>query len=643
MPAGDGLELGIPILVIPSRCSVEPNTMSVAFLRRCCWLACLLFVNVLSAQSSRKVLMIGIDGCRPDALVAANAPTLDSLMSSGTFTLHARTIYPTWSGPGWSSMLTGVWYTKHGVTDNSFSGANFAAYPHFFNRVEEFDSSLFTASICQWAPVNDYIVDRADLISNPGSGIGVATTAASLLSAQDPDVVFLHFDDVDHEGHATGFSPANPLYLSAIEGVDAHIRTVLNALRSRPDYANEDWLVMVSTDHGGIGTSHGGNTEEEKTIFLILSGGGLPVQELTPLTTNAPLTPSIALDGASQYGSANPLPAYDFGTSTDFTIECKVQTNGWSGDPAIVADKDWNSGYNPGFVLAARTDGYGWKANIGDGTNRIDLDGGTISDGRLHQLALSVERNGYARLYQDGALVDSADASLLGDISTGFPLAVGQDGTLNYPDFFQGAVDELRLWNTALDAATISDWTCRSLDASHPYAVNLIGHWQFDDNTGTSVQDASTNANALQLTGAPLWQTISLPLVCTDDSNMPRMVDIAPIVLDYLCIPIQPSWQLDGATPFSLCATTGLSASATTAATSLLYPNPAGRHVTIRSGGDPLRSFRVLQLSGSEIPVPALRQSGQEIILDCSGLAPGIYLIELQTGERVEHHRLVRQ
>lgn len=612
-------------------------------MRRCCWLVCLLFVNVLSAQSPRKVMMIGIDGCRPDALVAANAPTLDSLMNSGTFTLHARTIYPTWSGPGWSSMLTGVWYTKHGVTDNTFSGANFAAYPHFFNHVEEFDSSLFTASICQWAPVNDYIVDRADLISNPGSGIGVATTAANLLSAQDPDVVFLHFDDVDHEGHATGFSPANPLYLSAIEGVDAHIRSVLNALRSRPDYANEDWLVLVSTDHGGIGTSHGGNTEEEKTIFLILSGGGLSAQELSPLSSDAPITPSIMLDGLSQYGSASALPVYDFGTNTDFTIECKIQTNGWMGDPAIVSNKNWNSGLNPGFVLAARTDGYGWKANVGDGTNRIDLNGGTINDGRLHQLALSVERNGFARLFQDGLLVDSVDVSLLGNIGTGSPLAVGQDGTLNYPDFFQGAVDELRLWNAALDAATLGDWTCRALDATHPYTANLIGHWQFDDNTGTSVQDASTNANALQLVGAPLWQTISLPLVCTDDSNMPRMVDIVPIVLDHLCIPIQPSWQLDGATPFSLCSSTGFSASPLPATTSLLFPNPANDRVTILFDETEPPTCRIVQFTGEPVAVPVVRKHERELTLDCSQLAPGIYLCELRSGDRVTYHRLVRQ
>lgn len=630
-------------LVIPCVPLLTEHPVSRPFLRTCLLLLSFLFISRVYAQSPHRVLMIGIDGCRPDALMAANTPTLDSLMSSGTFSLHARTIYPTWSGPGWSSMLTGVWYTKHGVTDNTFSGANFTSYPHFFNRVEAFDSSLYTASICQWAPVNDYIVNLADLISNPGLGIGVATTAANLLSAQDPDVVFLHFDDVDHEGHASGFSPTNPLYLSAIEGVDGHVRTVLKALRARPTFALENWLVLVSTDHGGIGTSHGGNTEEEKTIFLILSGGGLPVQELTPLTTNAPLTPSIQLDGSTQYGSASALPAYDFGTSTDFTVECRIQTNGWSGDPAIVSDKDWNSGLNPGFVIAARSDGYGWKANIGDGANRIDLNGGTISDGRPHQLALTVERNGYARLFQDGALVDSVDASLLGAVGTGFPLAVGQDGTLNYPNYFQGAVDEVRLWNTAVDPTTLSDWTCRSLDATHPNAANLIGHWQFDENTGTTAQDASTNANALQLIGAPLWQTISLALVCTDDSDMPRMVDIVPIVLDHLCIPVQPSWQLDGATPFSLCTTTGFSAATTPATSSLLFPNPANNRVTIRFGETESPSCRVVRLTGERVAVPVIRKGERELTLDCSQLPPWIYLVEVRSGDRVEYHRLVRQ
>jgi hypothetical protein len=68
----------------------------------------------------KKVLIIGIDGCRPDALKAAKAPHLHALMREGAFSEAAQAGDITVSGPGWSSMLTGVWRTKHGVRDNKF-------------------------------------------------------------------------------------------------------------------------------------------------------------------------------------------------------------------------------------------------------------------------------------------------------------------------------------------------------------------------------------------------------------------------------------------------------------------------------------------------------------------------------------------
>lgn len=91
----------------------------------------LLLTGSMFAQSTPKVLILGIDGCRPDALQAAATPNIDGLLQESVYSYDALTEGPTWSGVGWSGMLTGVWLAKHGVTDNSFSGSNFAAYPHF--------------------------------------------------------------------------------------------------------------------------------------------------------------------------------------------------------------------------------------------------------------------------------------------------------------------------------------------------------------------------------------------------------------------------------------------------------------------------------------------------------------------------------
>ena len=92
--------------------------------------ACLLPAQDPGAQ---RVLVIGIDGVRPDALAAAKTPNLDKLIKTSAFadsTQILGTRYSknnTISGPGWSSILTGVWADKHGVHDNEFKGKNYTS------------------------------------------------------------------------------------------------------------------------------------------------------------------------------------------------------------------------------------------------------------------------------------------------------------------------------------------------------------------------------------------------------------------------------------------------------------------------------------------------------------------------------------
>ena len=210
------------------------------------------------AARVKKVLIIGIDGCRPDALLAADAPNLKGLIAAGAFSDQTQTGVDTVSGPGWSSMLTGVWADKHGVRNNEFRNPNYEKYPHFFRRLKEVKPELKLESIVQWAPIHEKIVSAADHSVAARTDALVAEGAVKVLSQQDPDVLFLHFDEVDGAGHAKGFHPTVPEYMLAIEQTDEYVGKVLEALTARPNYKDEDWLILSSTDHGGKGTGHGG-------------------------------------------------------------------------------------------------------------------------------------------------------------------------------------------------------------------------------------------------------------------------------------------------------------------------------------------------------------------------------------------------
>ena len=229
-------------------------------------------VTLAEDPPSKKVLIIGIDGCRPDALLAAKTPNLRELMREGAFSDKAQTGASTVSGPGWSSMLTGVWADKHGVPNNNFAKSKYKTYPHFFTRLKQVKPQAYAVSICHWEPINKFIVADADLVSSPKTARLVTDQAVDVLSNKNPDVVFIHIDDVDHAGHAHGFHPKVPEYIKAIEETDGYVGEMVKAMRGRKTYAQEDWLILVSTDHGGSDKGHGRNIPEHRTIFLIVSG-----------------------------------------------------------------------------------------------------------------------------------------------------------------------------------------------------------------------------------------------------------------------------------------------------------------------------------------------------------------------------------
>ncbi|MBL0047528.1 MAG: alkaline phosphatase family protein [Bacteroidetes bacterium] len=238
----------------------------------------LLFVQVaLYASQSRKVLIIGIDGCRSDALQQANAPHIDSLANAGLYSYDSWHLGITISGPSWSTIMTGTWWNKHGVKGNSYANSNFNSYPYFTKRAKELKPNLHCVQIAEWGPLSTEVYnDGMDLKIQTDDG-GDSTTAEALRQLNDSnlDCLFAYYEAVDRAGHATGFSPNNSNYISSIEYVDDQVGILMNKLKTRPHYAHEDWLVLLVTDHGGTGILHGGNSWSERHVWWIASGSAV--------------------------------------------------------------------------------------------------------------------------------------------------------------------------------------------------------------------------------------------------------------------------------------------------------------------------------------------------------------------------------
>lgn len=260
--------------------------------------------------AGKRVLLIGIDGCRADALRAAiksgKAPTFRKLAEEGCADwsvfaggeIGGATEQLTKSGPGWSTILTGVWRNKHGVSSNKFEDHRIAQFPHFMRHIHDAKPSASCMSLVNWPQIHDIIADssRADgaefldakitLRPDPAKhgsdypefDVMIRDRAVALLREKNPDAIFVYFGQVDETGHAEvdpagAFSPDNVPYLDAIGRVDALAADVLKALRARPHFAKEDWLILATTDHGGIRKNHGTQTPDERDIWLLAHGG----------------------------------------------------------------------------------------------------------------------------------------------------------------------------------------------------------------------------------------------------------------------------------------------------------------------------------------------------------------------------------
>ncbi|MEZ6065869.1 MAG: alkaline phosphatase family protein [Planctomycetaceae bacterium] len=252
-----------------------------------CLFACL--TSSRSAEPERRVLIIGIDGCRPDALEAARTPHIDRLIAQGAYFADTDIREPdatddadTVSGPGWSNLLTGVWPDKHGVLDNKFTEPRYEQYPHLFARVKSQRPAATTASFSTWAPILEKITTQADIGKNFANAekdyarADREATDACLrqFKEQLPHVTVFYQGQIDEAGHAHGFHPTVPEYIAAIEQVDTNVGDVLKAIDAQPEEVRRELLVIVCTDHGGLGLSHGGGRKESdiRRTFLIVSG-----------------------------------------------------------------------------------------------------------------------------------------------------------------------------------------------------------------------------------------------------------------------------------------------------------------------------------------------------------------------------------
>ncbi|MFP4107234.1 MAG: alkaline phosphatase family protein, partial [Phycisphaerae bacterium] len=239
------------------------------------------------------VVLLLIDGLRPDALQQADTPHIDRLMSTGSYTLQARSVVPALTLPCMTSICFSAEPAEHGVPTNRTARHDPSA-PGIFDWL--YAQGLATAMFHNWAPLkrlghHTSFCQRTYVPNGkkPETDGRLARLAAAHLQQEDVAFALVYLGVTDEMAHAHGFL-SRP-YMDAIERADEAVGVVLEGI-GRSVHADRT-AVFVAADHGGHDKTHDGSVEEDLRVPLIVSGSGIPTGPIEQEVSIIDIAPTV--------------------------------------------------------------------------------------------------------------------------------------------------------------------------------------------------------------------------------------------------------------------------------------------------------------------------------------------------------------
>jgi len=520
------------------------------------------------AFGNPKVLYIIVDGARGQSVRDAKTPNITALLPKSIYTwvsLSDETV----SAPGtaWTDMLTGVRKAKHNVDGNNFSANKLSAFPLVYSRIKEtYPTSsikVFTSS----AIFKDNLTAGADVSELLANDAAVKDKVVASLSEPSATVITGHFTSIDAAGAQSGYDLSVPAYRAAIVAFDNYLGEMVQALNKRPDYAKENWMIVVASSRGGHYTIPAENNDNtvfsnpDINTFTILYSSKYKTRFIgKPYLGNKYQGDFVRFNAQKKAQvTAGDNTFYNLGTG-EFTIELKVKKNIGPNNnykfyyPSILGKRqEWSSGW-PGNGWVIFLEDNFWMFNAKGPGGGEQVRGTTLSDATWNSLAVvGVIRDNrrFVRTFTNGNFNNERDITDWGNLDNTALLTLGYLAGNGHrePDAY---LSDVRIWKAALPDTVINRFACDTyVDPGHPYYNFLAGYWPVVGNSGNTILDEGPYGSHMTFSGGdPSWDRLSEYLCAPSTDNLgtlvPRSVDIPAQIFSWLKVPRQESWQLDG-------------------------------------------------------------------------------------------------
>lgn len=584
------LMIACAILLVPFSCNEE-------------------MVNRLTAEypasgtnyKSGKVLLIVVDGASGKAINEAcnknSAPNITSILPNSMYTFEgladSKSALSSFSEDrGWANLMTGV--TTHNVGEG-IAKISEMTQPSFLKLLKQgnvdLKSSLY-ASDSSFYNVFSKDVDKA--VGHGGANDELVRD--SLISelgksnSSPSDVIVAEFKGVELSGRESGFYDASGAptanIISAVKTVDSHIGKILKTLKSRPNFVKENWVVIITSNYGGVGTSSSVSTYydyPDRNTFSLMYNSRFAYRLLQKPAadelTYPFFSPIWGISGYTDYAKVNDPTLFNVdwsskGSKSGYTIQFMIRTTTTTeenGGQVFVSKADATNS-SKGWVILS--DYNYFKVRIGGSTVWSEQNyTRRINDGKWHTATFVFDKpKNRFRMYTDG--IYNMHSSL--NSTHGFSLTGLNPGDLTDPltinKIANSVTDKkspyyltnLQFYNVALPENFIkaNSGRTRLEELGNEYWGNLMGYWPNDreeDFQENKLRDYSKYAQTqngksdLYFGGNVVWgsgESLEPNILPTPTASFYKKVfntvDISYQIFDWLGVSVDSSWKLEG-------------------------------------------------------------------------------------------------